>query len=127
MKPFTRHGLRHLFTDTGNMLLMVAQRTVRAVHQRGQRVNDAVDRQLAPHGRVDIVVPGDVRQNVLQRDGERAVIGLIAFGRANVGRPVGDVDNDVAIASCRLRGGTEQNRLPEVIELDKGAHAVMNQ
>ena len=61
------------FNDGGNFpanqrypIGMLAQLTVRAIQQGGQRIDRAVDRQFAPQFRANVIVPGDVRQRALQ-------------------------------------------------------------
>lgn len=53
------------FNDGGNFpanqrypIGMLAQLTVRAIQQGGQRIDRAVDRQFAPQFRANVIVPG---------------------------------------------------------------------
>ena len=72
-------------------------------------------------------MPGDVREHVLERFRKLTVIVVVAFGGADMGGTVGDMDNDITVATCGLSGCTQQNGLLDTVKFQQRAHTVMNQ
>ncbi|MNF08376.1 hypothetical protein D3C80_2087850 [compost metagenome] len=60
------HHAGDLAADKLDLFGIALQIAITAVIQRRERVDHAVDRQLAPVRRGDIIVPGDVRQCLMQ-------------------------------------------------------------
>ena len=127
MNTFALHHCRHLATNGRNFLRIVAQIAIFTPFYRGQGVNHAVNREFAPGGRENIVVPGDIRQHVLQHFSEVAVVLFVAFRRPDMRGALGDVDDDIPVPASRLGGGGQQQRLFHAAQLLDGSHAVMHQ
>ena len=108
MNAFTLHYRCDFMTDCADLLRKISQIAVSTIFQRSQGINHTVDSQLTPKSRVNIVVPGDIRQDVLQNVGEAAVIFAIAFGWSNMSCSLRDVNDDVAIAAGGMSGGRQQ-------------------